>query len=66
MTLTRERAQEIIGELTLEDDGQKVPILLELINGIGDKNNALAVEVISTLYAMTDHAKAGLERFLAV
>lgn len=62
--LTRERAGELIEELTVENDGQYAPALLELINGIHNPDNVIAIEVMNKLYAMTQQAAEGLERFL--
>lgn len=63
--LTRERAREILEELTVENDGQYAPALLELVNGIYDPSNGIALEVRKDLYLMTDRCVEDMEAFLA-
>lgn len=63
--LTLDHAHELLDRLTRSDDGAHVNELLELIHGVADPDNLVAVEVQKRLYAMTVDFQNHFNRYMS-
>ena len=54
----------LVERITQADDGAHVVELLELINGVADPANVVAVEVTKRLYSMTPDFESHFEAYM--
>jgi hypothetical protein len=61
--LTSAHARELIERIIVDDDGAHAPELLELLNGITDPDNTVALEVKRYLFTFTPEFEASFSNY---